>query len=422
MIRAIAGTFVSKFLGAILNFLVIILLSQSLGPEGKGMASLLLTTIAIVLIFSNLIGGAPLVYLSPRKSTKQLLISAYSWAILVSVSTYFILLVFDLGIDKNWFIPLAILSLIEGFTSANMAVLIGKEKIKQNNIVSILKSVILFGVIYFLLNIKSEKSIDSYIIALYITYISAFILSTFFVAKVIDKNSKDSFIEIFKSLFKNGILSQSAYILSFLSFRISYYIINIYIGEAELGVYSNAISIAESIWLISRSISLVQFSKIVNTNSEANNQKLTINLFKITTLISTLALIPLILLPETFYTWLFGAGFEGVHTIILLISPGILAFNLFLILGHYFSGTEKFKVLTIISCINFVLNLILTLIFVKLWGVYGAAVASSITLIVSTIIIMIAYNKNSKQGWKQYVFNKNDTTQLKEMVLQIIKK
>lgn len=421
MIRAVAGTFISKFLGAILNFLVIILLSQNLGPEGKGLATLLLTTIAIVIIFSNLIGGAPLIYLSPRKSTKQLLFTSYSWAIFVSSITYFILLTVDLGINKNWFIPIALLSLIEGFSSANMAVLVGKEKIKQNNIVSILKSVILFGTIYYLLQIKSEKNIDSYIIALYIAYLSALILSSIFVSKVFDKGPTDSFKHIFKSLLKNGILNQSAYILSFLSFRISYYIINKYLGEGDLGIYSNAISIAESIWLISRSISLVQFSKIVNSNDLKTNQNLTINLFKITTLISIIALIPLLLLPDTFYSWLFGKGFEGVHEIILFISPGILAFNLYLIIGHYFSGTENFKILTITSCINFVLNIILTFIFVNYFGILGAAAASSITLIISTILIMIYYNKASKQAWKQYLFNRNDSSQLKALILQILK-
>ena len=60
MLKKTLGTFGAKLIGAILNFFIIILLSQFLGPEGKGEASLILTSIAMVLIVGNLIGGAPL--------------------------------------------------------------------------------------------------------------------------------------------------------------------------------------------------------------------------------------------------------------------------------------------------------------------------------------------------------------------------
>jgi len=420
MLKKTLGTFGAKLIGAILNFFVIILLSQFLGPEGKGEASLILTSVAIVLIFGNLIGGAPVVYLTPRKSIYQLLQVSYFWAVIVAVLAFVILSNITIGIDANWVKHIAILSLIEGFTAANLAVLIGKEKIAQNNLVSIIKSITLFGFLSYGFFIAKNSDLNTYLIALYISFSIGLILSLYFISKVIEFKTTESTITLFKAIFKNGLLNQSAYILQFLSFRISYYIISSKLGEAELGIYSNAVSIAESIWLISRSIALVQFSRIVNSDDQENNQQLTIKLFKFTFVLTIVALIPLNILPESFYGLLFGEEFSSVKMIILLVSPGILAFNLFLIFGHYFSGIEQFKPLTIVSTIGFFVTLIATLILVEIGGTNGVAIATSISLITGTAVLGYLFKKSTSTPWSQFLITKNDVVEIKSMVKRIL--
>ena len=416
MLKSTLGTFGAKLLGAILNFLVIVLLSHYLGPEGKGEASLILTTVAIILIFGNLIGGAPIVYFTPRKSTRQLLQISYVWCVIIALVGYLSLTFFSIGIDQEWVLSIALLSLIEGFTAVNLAILIGKEKIGQNNGVGILKSISLFLVLIYFFKFSGSASLDNYLLALYVSFGLGFLVSSYFLVKVIDHKKPESIIHIFKAIFKNGILNQVAYILQFLSFRIGYYIINNELGEEELGIYSNAISIAESIWLISRSIAMVQFSKIVNSENNEANQTLTVKLFKLTFLISTLALFVLNGLPEKFYTFVFGADFMGIKSIIFWISPGILAFNLFLIFGHYFSGIGQFKTLTIAALIGFIITIIGTLLLVKTWGIPGVALATSLSLIVSMLVLLIEFIRTSKTKLHSFVIQKNDFLQFYELI------
>lgn len=416
MLKSTLGTFGAKLLGAILNFLVIVLLSHYLGPEGKGEASLIITTVAIILIFGNLIGGAPIVYFTPRKSTRQLLQISYVWCVIIALVGYLSLNFFSIGIDQEWELSIALLSLIEGFTAVNLAILIGKEKIGQNNGVGILKSISLFLVLIYFFKFSGSASLDNYLLALYVSFGLGFLVSSYFLVKVIDHKKPESIIHIFKAIFKNGILNQVAYILQFLSFRIGYYIINNELGEEELGIYSNAISIAESIWLISRSIAMVQFSKIVNSENNEANQTLTVKLFKLTFLISTLALFVLNGLPEKFYTFVFGADFMGIKSIIFWISPGILAFNLFLIFGHYFSGIGQFKTLTIAALIGFIITIIGTLLLVKTWGAPGVALATSLSLIVSMLVLLIEFIRTSKTKLHSFVIQKKDFLQFYELI------
>jgi O-antigen/teichoic acid export membrane protein len=416
MLKSTLGTFGSKFIGAVLNFLVIVLLSQHLGPGGKGEASLILTSIAIILIFGNLIGGAPVVYYTPRKSTKQLLTIAYLWCFVVSILAYALLYFLSIGIDQTWNKSIAVLSLIEGFTAVNLAVLIGKEKVAKNNIVSVVKSVTLVGFLFLLFQTKELASLDDYIIALYASFILSFVVSIVFLYPLIDHKNPEGEASLFKAILRNGVFNQMAYILQFLSFRIGYYIINKEIGEEELGVYSNAISIAESIWLISRSIALVQFSRIVNNDDQQSNQLLTIKLFKLTLILSIIALLVLNSLPSEFYLFVFGSEFGGIKNIILWISPGILAFNLFLIFGHYFSGVDQFKTLTVAAAVGFIVALIGIFLFVDQLGSEGVAFATSISLLVSMGILWKTFLSTTGAQLSHFFIKRGDFAQFFQLI------
>ena len=66
MFKKILNTFGTKILAAALNFAIAIIISQTLGDTGKGTQALLLTTISFILIFSDIICGASIIYLAPR--------------------------------------------------------------------------------------------------------------------------------------------------------------------------------------------------------------------------------------------------------------------------------------------------------------------------------------------------------------------
>ena len=69
MVKKIASTFIIKVIIAVLNLAIVIVLSRFIGAAGKGEASLIVTTIAMILIFCNMIGGSSLVYFVPRNNT-----------------------------------------------------------------------------------------------------------------------------------------------------------------------------------------------------------------------------------------------------------------------------------------------------------------------------------------------------------------
>ena len=143
MLKKIASTFIIKIAIAIINLAIVIILSRFIGASGKGEASLIVTTIAMILLFCNMIGGSSLVYFVPRYNTFLLFLISNLWSVFICILSYFIFKSVSL-IPEAFVVPIIILSLINSFLATNLTILLGKEKIMSSTIISLLQTVVNF--------------------------------------------------------------------------------------------------------------------------------------------------------------------------------------------------------------------------------------------------------------------------------------
>ena len=283
MLEKIINTIGTKGISALLSFLIAIIISQTLGDVGKGEQTLLLTTIAFILIFSDIVSGKTLVYLMPKHSFVSLFFPSYLWSLLVGLIGWGILYFFPLSIEKSLYIHVGILAIIASWNGVNIAMLIGKEKIKTVNRINLLHPLIICIVLSIFYLFLKTKSLYPYIFALYLAYILCWILGLIALRKELFSMTFSKSIKYksaIKGLFRYGLLNQSAYFVSFLNGRLSYYLLEAYIDVGKVGVFSNAISLGEAIWLISSSVAIVQYARIANTNDGHYAQTITLRLAK----------------------------------------------------------------------------------------------------------------------------------------------
>jgi O-antigen/teichoic acid export membrane protein len=432
LFNKIFKTFGVKFSSALLNLLIAVIVSQYLGSGGKGEQGIIITTIAFVLIFSNIVGGASLVYLTPRLPLKKLLLLSYLWTILVSgASACIILLFFPIkALEHTYALHIAILVTINSFAAVNCSILLGKENIKANNIITFFQVFITVIALLALFSSPHFLNINGYLYALYAAYIGSLILSLFFLLpyRTIKTNDEITFSKAIVMLFHYGFLNQLAHITQFLSFRVSYYFLESFSDHKAVGIYSNAVSIIESVWMISSSIAIVQYSKIANSQDNKANQILTAEFVRISLLVTFVVLIPLILLPASFYSFIFGKEFFDINHIMWCLAPGILVFVNALIIGHYFSGSGKYHVNTIGSTVGLVITIILSFLLVPRFGYIGAAVTASISYLATSAFVTWFFCKESQIGFsellplpkyfsgyrvmiKEYLYHKNQKPQ-----------
>lgn len=409
MLKNITLTFVSKLLIGVLNLFVIVLLSRYLGAAGKGQASLILTSVTLFLIACNIIGGATLVYLVPRYSTNALLIISYAWTLFSCISVYAVihfLSLLPVEFEKH----IMMLAMLDSFFSINNTILLGKQKIKSVNTLSFIKSLSVATILFLFLGASKNQTVEAYIYTLYISFSLTFLLSLILVfnnREVI--NSGKSMKDLLVYSFKIGGINQMGHILQFSSLRLSYYLLSRYSGNSDLGIYSNGVSLAESVWLISNSISTVQYAKIANTKDEQRSVQLTLQLTKVSLVLCLAAVTVMALLPTCFYTTLLGSEFSNIKQVIYTLIPGILFYNTALIIGHYFSGIGKYEVEVWGNFAGFIITLGLSAFAIMSGYTYiWAGLISSISYLTTSVVILIYFYKKHRIKFSSFIPSLSD--------------
>lgn len=415
MLKKVIHTFGFRAFSAVINLLIAILLSQYLGPSGKGTQSIILTTISFILIFSNLVGGATLVYLVPRFKVSLLLLPSYAWSVLIAALSYILLIISGL-VDQGYILHICLLSLMSAFLSIHSNLLVGKQKIIASNYLVLLQSVLLMLFLFLTFALNGVASISDYIVSLYISIGVCLALSLFLIRKLIDFPFFPGFSEykpVISQMTRLGFQNQVAHITQLLSFRLSYYVLEEYNGLAAVGVYSNGVSIAESIWLVAKSMAVVQYSWVSNSNDRTKSARMSVQLIKGGTLLSFLLIIPLALLPVSFYTVVFGTGFEGVRPVIWTLLPGILIYNVSILLGHYYSGTGRYYRNTTVSAMGLGFSAILYFLLIPALPVYGAGIATSISYLLTSLMFMLYFRKEYPGALRGMIPSMSDFSELK---------
>ena len=278
-------------------------------------------------------------------------------------------------------------------------------------------------VIYYLCLKKTD--IYGYVIGLYAAYGGTFLLGVWMLrdeyANLLNDKDKE-YGPVLKDLFKYGFLNQTGHFVQFFNLRLSYYLLDRFIDKGSVGVFSNAVSLAEAIWIISSSIALVQYARISNADDRAYAQKLTLDLSKICFAISALAVIVLALLPPQVYTFVFGPEFGAMTGIIRILAPGVLFYCIFLILGHYYSGTGRYQMNTFAALCGLAATFALGFTLIPKYGVTGAAITSAVSYTMNAVFLFAFFLKESRFKGSDFILRKSEVQNyIAEMKQQFLK-
>ena len=398
MFRKILANFGVRVGSALLNLILAILFSQILGPEGKGQQSLLLTTIAIIIIFEGFVGGAALVYLSSRVSWVRLLIASNAWIAIVCLGAYQ-LLIHQFDFQNSAALHIVLLSAISAVTSVNSSLLLGNQQLKSYNFIQLMVPMV--TLIVALVQVQIWHNIY-YQEALYFAYgLALFISFLFLINAWTQQTQQTSWTEVWHKLFSLGLVNQLAHVLQLLSFRLTFYLLEQQGQDAGVGIMSNASSITESIWLVASSISLWQYAVISNSSDIVYNQQITEKLARYGMLVSLMVLGVFLLLPGSFYGFVFGPSFVGIQSLMLVLAPGVWVFTYALIVGHYFSGMGKYWVNALASAIGLIVCYSCAVYLIPKHAALGAGLSMTASYIVTTLVVAYFF---LNAGGKLYVF------------------
>lgn len=371
------------------NFLVVILTARLWGAEGRGVVAMFVADIGLLAIVGSVFTGSSVSYFLKKMGGGRLFAMALCW--LAITSAVGAVLFNELGSLSVLPVCFFVISFFLGLLSFLSSMFLGVNKIKHYNVLTVLQPLLLL-LLLLLFYWFVDQSYVSYFYAWVVSVTLLTLVSLWFQRKELSQdfaefNLKDVFL-----IFKFGFQTQLSEFLQFFNTRLSFYFLAYYAGNASLGVFSIGVALSESVLVVARSISMVQYSRIVSEVSRKGDARREINkgvgycvFFTITVLIVANVL------PADLFIWVFGEDFADVKRILLGLSPGILAGSVANIIGHYFSAIGSLRILVVKSVVGVAVTSVFSVWLIPMWMVYGAVVVNLVANIIVFLVLLFAY-------------------------------
>ncbi len=414
MLKNIIGTIGTRILNALLTLIIVFLNANYIGAEGVGTIGIIIFDITIIQLFTGFIGGGALIYFTPRTGVYRLIIPAYLWSVAV---TFLIAGILELTsfffpgtetIPEGYFWEVVTLSLLLSLSSVHFILLVGLERVGQFNRISLVQVSLLFLLVLLAYLVADRRDVYTYLAAMFFSYLVAGIWSLALLLRHITPVPLGNLVKLFSGLFRYGSMVQFANIFQLLNYRLGLYIVDTFWGRSAVGVLYTGQQVSEGLWLISRSVAMVQFARISNEDDQAYAVRITLTLAKVTWVITLLAIIFLLLIPSAFFSLLFGVEFTGIKPVIVSLAVGVVVFSVSVILSQFFSGMNKPYHNTISSAIGIVFTIGVGWLLIPSAGLIGAGIAASVSYTASTVYQFVVFMRNARLPFRSILITAGD--------------
>ncbi len=426
MFKNIVSTIGARYLVAFLNLLLIFINSKVLGLEGMGLVGVIYASANLAVIFNSILCGNTIVYFMNRYNLRYVFYPAYIWAFVGSAVACTLMFFFNI-LPEGYEIVVFGLAVLMSLVTANSLMLLGKDNVKGFNLTFIFQGFLTFLLLLCVYFVVDYKSVAGYLAGLFAAYVVAYIYSMVLLFPYLNKKNNASvdkpFSDVLKEMFLYGIWSSADNLAEGLTTRLNYFLVHNAGGYGNVGLLDSGTKMSESVWHISNSISYIEYNSVSKTTDRQEQKRVTLRLFKLTycALIIIMALI--VCVPECFFTeYLLTPEFAGIRDVIIGLSPGIIALGSNRILSHYFIGSGKIKWSTFCSVFGLAILFMAGLFLIPAYGVFGAAVTSSIAYTCMLIFSVIVFMKQTDTLFRELMPSKGDWNELVEKICRYRRK
>lgn len=182
-----------------------------------------------------------------------------------------------------------------------------------------------------------------------------------------------------------GYKTSLSQILNIVDLRLDIFIINYFVNTSVVGIYTVAASLANLFWLLTNSVSVALFPRLASLNIE-KSRKLTSLLCRNTLWLTIIACGLFLLVCRPIIIFVFGLHFADASWALVLLMPGIVGQVVSRICFTDCSAKGYPGKATIAAGVTASLTIVLDLLLIPRYGMYGAAVASSIAYCTSGLL------------------------------------
>lgn len=396
----------SKIFLISLSFINSIVINRYLGPDLRGEYALLLNLsniLAVVLGF-NITSSYPYFLRKYKNNVLEKINNIILFQTFIYIAVLIFIYLYGSSPDV---MTLLTLSIIAQFSNQLDFISIIKNINKRNKIVTLsgVIQTIALVVMYFLTS-ENIYYIISTLICFHLLKIFAYMF--FNKTKItINLNSMLMTSEILKFSFFPMLTS----LLAILNYNMDVIILNFFVENREIGLYSLAVTLASMLWIVPDAFKDVLFNKTAQNDSvDALKLSIKINLY-----FSFIVIIIFSVFGNSFISFIYGEEFSESFLVSLILISGTIPMIFFKLIGTLYQAVGKqhysFYTLALSVLINFVCNLIT----IPFMGIIGAAISSVFSYLVCGLIMLSTFKKLYDIRLKDFfVVNSNELNILKK--------
>ena len=416
-----AWAFFVRLGGAFMAFLVNIYLARLLGVEKFGLFTLAVTIITILMIFSRL--GLDTVLLRDVASKNDAAESGYARAItnrsilialIVSVVMGLLVVIYKVEISMTIFkkpdLENVLLAMLPSLFFMTVTFLIAdtlKAVKSTSNGVFLQNTVlpVLFLIALVVINPVHHIQDTIFVAAVYsaATLIALMYGSILYFRKTcfVKNKWKQSTSKLLKKGFPLLLMASGGLLLSWTDVIV----LGIFDSERTVGLYTAAVKISfltSFVLVATNSIIAPKFSTLYSEKDFDGLKRLSSQSTKLMIILALPPTIMMMIFPEWILSW-FGAVFSGAAKVLMILAVGQFVNVACGSVGYMLIMTGNEIIMRNIMIFTAILNIILSILFVKWIGMVGVAISTAISVVTWNIIALFYVKTQALPSQKQSV-------------------
>ncbi len=385
------------------------IIARWLGPEGKGLLALgLLVPNMLGILLNGGIGVANVYFVGSRRlDVPELTANSVGCALLATVLGVGIvgglvatgwLEVLVPGVP-TWLVLLAMVELPFGlFRIYFSTILQGLQRIVTINVVNLVQ-----GALTLALTALLVIGLQAGLLGALLAYLGASAVSSIVMGALLRRDGgvfmPGGDISVIRSTLSFGLRGHIGNMLQFFNYRLDMFVVNYFLDPVGVGIYSVSVRFAELLWYLPNAVGFVIFPKAAATKPEVMNT-FTPRVFRITLGLTALGALGLMLLGRPLIQFVYSSAFMGAYVPMLVLLPGVVLLGGAKVLTNEIAGRGYPHYNSINSGLALVLTVVLDLVLIPRYGVFGAALASSIAYTVNFFAAIAFYLVVSRRTGK----------------------
>ena len=401
--KLIKANLVYAFFGLLLS----VILARELGPLLKGELTLFLLISSIFSLAMRFGLDTSIIRFIKKKDANFTLVTN---SIFLALSIIFSLLLLLLLVsnysntishffnNQEYYYFLYLLVPLEVVGILIASYLLGSGQITKYSISIVSQPAAMLAMLIILFVLKIDFSLLNVIIFIVISFLTKLIYLVFETRHLFALSERFNLVKSL-DLFRFGLKSHIGNILDFFIIRTDILLISFFIGMEAVGIYSIAV-LAEKVNIISNSVGSAVLSKI-KSSEDAN---LVNKVLRLTLPILLIIIFLTYVSSEYIIILLFGDAFQNAAQPFIILIIGFSILFISKPIKAYLVVIDKPILLTHASTLALLFNLTLNLLLIPIYGLKGAAIATTIANIVYVLFLLYHFKKNTNGNLKSILF------------------